>query len=87
MKYYIGKILERNGDFEYTDTYLFKTKGDPYKFTKKIAMEWRGGTKADYDDAHDGYWCDCTLIFNAGHNEIPEADFIVLNKYIPVMPT
>jgi hypothetical protein len=85
MKYYIGKILERNGDFEYTDTYLFKTKGDPYKFTKKVAMKWRGGTKDDYDDAHDGYWCDCTLIFNGGHTEIPEEDFIVLNKYIPVM--
>ena len=31
MKYYIGKIMERNGDFEYSDTYLFATKGDPHK--------------------------------------------------------
>ena len=85
MKYYIGRIMERNGDFEYNDTYLFKTKGDPYKLTKKIAMEWRGGTKDDYDEDHDGWWSDCTLIFNAGHSEISEEDFIVLNKYIPAM--
>jgi hypothetical protein len=85
MKYYIGKILERNGEFEYTDMYLFKTEGDPHKFTEKTAMEWRGGDEDGWDEAQDGYWSDHTLIFNAGHNEIPEEDFIVLNKYLPAM--
>jgi hypothetical protein len=28
MKYYIGKIEEVNGEFEYGTEYLFKTEGD-----------------------------------------------------------
>ena len=85
MKYYLGKIMERNGEFEYTDMYLFKTEGDPHKLTKKITMEWRGSSRSDWDKDHGGYWCDSTLIFNYGYTEIPEKDFIVLVKYIPVM--
>ena len=85
MKHYIGKVLERNGDFEYTDTYLFKTKGDPYKFTKKIAMEWRGSGEDDWDEDQDGWWCDCTLVFDGGCREIPKEDFDVLSKYLAVL--
>jgi hypothetical protein len=83
MKYYIGKILERNGDFEYTDMYLFKTKGDPDKFAERTAGSWRHTT--DWDSAHEGYWCDHTLIFNEGYTEITEDEFVVLNKFIPAI--
>jgi len=85
MKYYIGKIMERNGEFEYTDRYLFKTEGDPHEFAAKTAMEWRGGSEADWDEEHEGYWCDHTLIFDHECMEIPEGDFIVLNKYMICM--
>ena len=85
MTYYLGRIMERNGDFEYTDMYLFKTNGDPHKFAERTAMEWRGGDEENYDDAHDGYWSDCTLIFNSGYTAITEDEFRVLNKFIPVM--
>lgn len=84
MKYYIGKIMERNGDFEYSDTYLFATKGDPHKVAKKIAKNWRG--TGEWDASHDGWWNDHTLIFNEGFREIPEEDYIILNKYIPAIP-
>jgi hypothetical protein len=83
MKYYIGKIEELNGEFVYNDMYLFKTEGDPHEFTDMNAREWRSGTKWDADQ--EGWWCDHTLIFNDGYTEIPEADYIVLNKYLPTM--
>lgn len=81
MKYYLGKILERNGDFEYTDMYLFKTELDPDKFAEDTAGSWRANTK--WDSAHAGWWCDHTLIFNEGYTEITEEAFIMLNRFIP----
>jgi hypothetical protein len=85
MKHYIGKITERSGDMEYSDKYLFTTKGSPDRYAKKVAMEWRGCTKADWDARHDGWWCDDTLIFNDGAREIPKEDYEVLRKYLAVL--
>lgn len=84
MRYYIGKIEELNGEFTYNDMYLFKTDGDPHEFAEKTASEWRGEGK--WDANQDGWWNDHTLIFDDGFIEIPEADFFVLNKYIPAIP-
>jgi len=48
-------------------------------------MNWRGGTKSDWDKDHEGYWSDNTLIYTAGYREIPEEDYIVLSKYLAVL--
>lgn len=85
MKYYFGKIEERNGDFEYSDSYLFATDGDPHEYAKAQAMEWRGSGEDDWDEDHEGWWCDCTLIFDGGFREIPKEDFDVLSKYHSVL--
>jgi len=85
MKYYLGKIAETNGDMEYDTQYLFATKGNPDKYADKVAREWRGGSKDDWDEDHGGYWADCTLIFNGGSREIPKEDFDVLKKYLAVL--
>ena len=85
MKYYIGKIEERNGDFEYSDSYLFTTDGDPHDYAEKQAKEWRGSGDDDWDDEHEAWWCDCTLVSNGGWSELPKADFDVLSKYIAVL--
>jgi hypothetical protein len=85
MKKYIGVIDERNGDMDYSTQYLFTTKGNPDKYTDKVAMNWRGGTKSDLDKDHEGYWYDNTLIYTAGYREIPEEDYIVLSKYLAVL--
>ena len=85
MKYYIGEVEERNGDMEYSDKYLFATKGSPDRYSKKVAMKWRGCTKADWDEYQQGYWSDCTLIFEGGYKEIPEEDYVVLKKYLSVL--
>ena len=83
MKYYLGKILERNGDFEYTDMYLFKTELDPEKFAEDTAGSWRPNTT--WSSAHQGYWCEHTLIFSEGCTEITEEAFVMLNRFIPVI--
>lgn len=85
VKYYLGNVLERNGEFEYISEYLFATKGSPDRYSKKIAMDWRGSTRDDWDEDQDGWWCDCTLVFDGGRKEIPKEDFDVLSKYLTVM--
>lgn len=85
MKYYLGKIEETNGDMEYTDKFLFSTKGSPDKYTKKVAMEWRGCSRGDWDKEHGGYWADCTLVRDDGWREIPKEHFDVLAKYLAVL--
>jgi len=85
MKYYIGKVEERNGEFEYQTEYLFATKGDPDNYADKTTREWRGGSKGDWDEYHLGYWCSGTLIFNDGSREIPKDHFEVLKNYITVL--
>ena len=85
MKHYIGKIGERNGDMEYSDKFLFTTKGDPHRYAKKVAMHWRGCTKADWDKDDGGYWSDCTLVFVEECREIPKEDYEVLKKYIAIL--
>ena len=85
MRYYIGKILERNGDFEYDAKYLFETSDDPDKYTRNVAMEWRGGDEEDWDESHDGFWSGDTFIHDYGSTEIPRSDFMVLQKYLSVL--
>ena len=85
MKYYIGEILEINGGMEYETKYLFATKGDTGKYTDKVAMKWRGGSKRDWSDSDDAYWSDCTLIRDQGATEITKQDFDVLKKYLSVL--
>lgn len=82
MKYYIGEVHERNGEFEYDTKYLFATSKNPDKYAEKIAMTWRGGDASDKDDYHDAYWSYGTLIFNHGSTEIPKQDFEILRKYL-----
>ena len=85
MKHYIGRIEERNGDMEYNTQYVFQTAGDPDEYTDRVAKGWRGGDADDWDEEHQGYWSDNTLIFDDGSCEISQSDFDVLNKYLPIL--
>jgi hypothetical protein len=84
MKYYIGEIHERNGDMEYDSQYLFATNKNPDKYTDAVAMQWRQGDRSNWNSQDEGYWSECTLIFDRGSQEIPESDFNVLKKYLAV---
>jgi hypothetical protein len=85
MKYYLGRIEEINGDMEYTDKFLFHTKGSPDKYLKQTAKEWRGSSASDWDKEHGGYWSDHTIARADGWREIPKEDFDVLAKYLAVL--
>ena len=85
MKYFIGKILERNGDSEYTTSYLFQTDENPEQYAERMAMEWYDSSVDDYDEDEEGYWVDSALVFNAGHQEITEAEFDVMKKHIIIL--
>ena len=86
MKYFIGRILERNGDFEYRTNYLFQTDRNPEDYAEKMAMEWYCSSAADYDDDSEGYWVSgVALVINNGHQEITKAEFDVMQKYINVL--
>ena len=85
MKYYLGTIDERNGDMEYSDKYLFTTKGSAEKYAKKVTKNWRNSDNDDWDSNQEGYWSDCTLIFDGGHREIPKEHYEVLSKYLAVL--
>jgi hypothetical protein len=86
MKHYIGRIEEVNGDMEYSDKFLFTTKGSPQKYAEKVAKDWRGSTRADWDKELLGWWADNgSLILAADWREIPKEDFEVLKKYIAVL--
>ena len=82
MKYYIGEIMEMSSGMEYNSMYLFATKGSPEKYTDKVTMKWRGCNKRDWDESHNGYWSDNTLIQDEGYKEISKEDFEVLSKYL-----
>ena len=85
MKYYLGRIEEINGDMEYTDKFLFHTKGSPDKYLKQTAKEWRDCSSGDWDKEMQGYWCYGTIIRADGWREIPKEDFDVLAKYLAVL--
>lgn len=85
MKHYFARINETNGGFEYDTPFLFVIKGDPHKYVKKIAKDWRGSDASDWDKGLQGYWCDETMICVDDYREIPEADFEVLKKYLAVL--
>ena len=84
-RYYIGTIHERNSDFEYETKYLFETAKDPDLYTRLVAMTWRGGEEEDWDESHDGFWSEGTLIHDYGSTEIPRSDYMILKKYLSVL--
>jgi hypothetical protein len=85
MKYYIGEILEVNGDMEYSTQYVFATKKDPDKYTDKVALNWRNSDKSDWDEDHMAYWSGMSLIHDEGSKEIPREHYEVLKNYFAVI--
>lgn len=53
VKYFIGKLKERNGEQEYTHTVRFMTNGDPNEYLDNVASRFYDAEGADEDGA---YW-------------------------------
>jgi len=80
-KTYIGTVNERNGDMQYSDVFLFETRGSPDLRLEKITSSWRG-LKMRYDSHSGGYWSDHTLISPGGHRLVDQIDVPSLKKYL-----
>jgi len=54
MKYYIGKIDERNGDYEYNTTIKFETEEEPEEHLLSVVKSWYID-EMEYDSHCDAY--------------------------------
>ncbi len=87
VKYYIGEILEINCNYEYETNYIFNTYEIESldEHTDRVAMNWRGGNKHDWDVNKGCYRSRHTFIFNNGCKEISKEEFDVLSKHLAIL--
>ncbi len=80
LKYYFGKLHERNGEQEYMNTVLFTTDADP---TLELARRARDFYPADVDARDDGFYFFSGSIFVAPATlvEVTEEEYAVLKRY------
>lgn len=84
-KHYLLSVTQVNGDMENTTPSLIKLDADLDekgidKAVEEILLNWMSGAYIDEDDGH--IWCQGTIIKQSDLKEVPEADWLVLNKYI-----
>lgn len=85
MKYYLGQIDERHGEFECSITIMFKHKGTKEQggnFHDIIARTWYGEDGKDYADEHfeDIYWNGDMTYTVGDFHEISKATFEELSE-------
>lgn len=63
MTHYLGKLEERNGDYEYETTVKFKTYGEPYAYLRAVSRSWYGEPDDVQDDDSPGFYFNCGSVF------------------------
>jgi len=53
MKYYIGDIEDKIGEYEFSTTIRFKTDRDPEEYLDSIAKTWYS---TEYTEEEEGYY-------------------------------
>ena len=81
MKKYLGKLYERNGEFEYVHPMLFEAIGDPWPELTQMAKNFYPG-QADEQD--DGFYFFCGGIYIKPDfvAEVTDEEYAVLGKFI-----
>lgn len=88
LKYYVGKIIERNGEREYTERVCFATPTDPASVLDGFARGWCGHPDDDDKDYRNGgYYFSCGSYFvkAASFQEVPKEEFDILGRFILVL--
>jgi hypothetical protein len=69
MKYFLEKIIERNGEYEYETVSVFSAESlkEAKEKSEKVCAKWYG--KPNSKD-EDGYWFDHVLVVGANVAEI-----------------
>lgn len=78
---FFAKILERYGDYEISEKFLFSvTPGQ--RLNRVINNIERSHRDGEWSDVDDGYWFDCNLYFPMEYTEIPEEEYQIMRKYL-----
>ena len=89
LKYYVGKIVERNGEREYTERVCFSTHADPAIILNDAASQWIGIPDADPDEyRYAGYYFGGGSYFvkAGGFQEVSKEEFDILGRFLTVLP-
>ena len=84
MKYYVYKVFERNGNYEYThkgtcNSSEFEDNQTPEEWLEETAKNFY----SEGDPEEDWYWHFGELITQAyGIEEVTKKEYEILNKYI-----
>jgi hypothetical protein len=72
VKYYIGQLYERNGEYEYYHTMKFKlgSRFSPLKYMKELAKHWYADYNAEREKGPEGGW-----LFHGGAVFVEEREF------------
>ena len=85
-KYYVAKIEELNGEYEYISTIRFclPATRKPAAFLNRVVKDWYSGAARK---ENDGYYFNCGEVYvEAGdYKEVPEAAFDALSGIVTDM--
>lgn len=83
MKKYLGKLQERNGEFEYQHNILFETNSSPEKWIENYASTfYPGGDGEEVEDALFAFFGGQVLVFVDSVVEVTDEEYAVLQKYM-----
>lgn len=87
LKYYVGKIIELNGEREYTERICFSASTDPEAVLDAVASTWCGKPDNDDEDYRNGGYyfnCGCFFVKASGFQEVSKKEFDILGRFITV---
>ena len=84
MKYYIYKIFERNGNYEYTHKCLTAMPDDAEQTPEEFLEETARTFYSDSEDKEDNYWWHFGELVTRGDEitEVTKEEYDILQKYI-----
>lgn len=84
IKYYIGQLNIRHGEYEFTKTFKFFTDAEPNEYMDMQAKTWYGERD---DDEEDAYFFDCGNICTTvdGYQEITQEIYEALKIIVEII--
>ena len=85
MKYYVGKIVDRMGEYEWETTIRFCTDRNPEAYLDILAMGWRL-EDAEWSEEYGGYDHGDGIVVTAGQwKEVSQSTYEGLDGIVTVL--
>lgn len=81
MKKYVGKLYERNGEYEYWHPVLFETEADPMSELTKLAREFYPD-EADPQEDGFSFYAGGIYVAPESADEVTDEEYAVLKRFI-----